>query len=359
MKLPERSSLTTETVKVICSMIDSGELKQRLPGERDLAARLQIGRDTLRAALAELEKQGWISVGAHGKRRSILKNPQSGKQSKRTRRIGFLSPKRLQDLTPAMLLEVDHLREILARKDISLEVHSPSIFSLQRPGTRLKDLVESVQCDAWILHQSTEQIQEWFQRKEVPCVIRGYPYAGISLPSLDVDWQATGLHAGALLTRSGHRSLGLMMPDTQLQGLFASQKGLETALLNSADDTLLHTITDHRTVGDVTAALHKVFHAEHPPTAIVATRSRQVLTLISWLASHRLNIPNNLSLVSLTYDSVFDALVPQVSYYHLDPSTMAKNLARKLDSVVNRSDVEQKKLIPEFFPGSSVKELKA
>ncbi len=61
MKLPERTSLTTETVKVLCSMISAGELKQRLPGERDLATRLQIGRDTLRAALVELEKLGWIS----------------------------------------------------------------------------------------------------------------------------------------------------------------------------------------------------------------------------------------------------------------------------------------------------------
>lgn len=357
MKLPERTSLTTETVKVITSMISTGELRQHLPGERNLASRLQIGRDTLRAALVELEKQGWISVGEHGKRRQILKKPKRDRRAKRTRRIGFLSPKRLQELTPAMLLEVDHLREILARQDISLEVHSPSIFNLQRPGARLNDLVGSVRCDAWILHQSTEQVQTWFEKKGIPCLIRGYPYPGISLPSLDLDWQATGLHAGALLTRFGHRSLGLMMPDTQLQGLFASQKGLEMALAKSQDTTSLHTITDHRTVGDVGAALHRAFQTQHPPTAIVATRSRQVLTLLSWLASHRLNIPNNLSLVSLTYDSVFDALVPQISYYHLDPSTMARNLARKLDSVMKRSESEQKKLIPEFYPGNSVKEL--
>ena len=148
------------------------------------------------------------------------------------------------------------------------------------------------------------------------------------------------------------------MPDTQLQGLFASQKGLELALAKCHGETTLHTITDHRTVGDVAAALHRVFQAKHPPTAIVATRSRQVITLLSWLASHRLNIPHNLSLVSLTYDNVLDALVPQISYYHLEPSTMARNMARKLDSVLNRSDQEQKKLIPEFFPGNSVKELK-
>jgi LacI family transcriptional regulator len=357
MKLPERTSLTTETVKVLCSMISAGELKQRLPGERDLATRLQIGRDTLRAALVELEKLGWISVGEHGKRRKILKKPKGGGLAKRTGRIGFLSPKRLQDLTPAMLLEVDHLREILARQDVSLEVHSPSISSLQRPGSRLKDLVGSVECDAWILHQATEQVQSWFQKQKTPCLIRGHPHAGVDLPCLDIDWQATGYHAGALLTRNGHRSLGLMMPDTQLQGLFASQKGLEMALNKTPEPTTLHTITEHRTINDVALALHRAFQGEHPPTAIVATRSRQVLTLISWLASHRLNIPHNLSLVSLTYDNVLDALVPRVSYYHLDPSTMARNMARKLDSVMNRSDSEQKKLIPEFFPGQSVKEL--
>ncbi len=180
-------------------------------------------------------------------------------------------------------------------------------------------------------------MQAWFEQNNIPCIIRGYPYPGSTLPSLDLDWKAAGLHAGALLTRHGHHALGLMIPDTPLQGLQAAEQGLRNALSNHPGETTLHVIKDHRTAEHVASALHRVFQAEHPPTAIVTTRSRQLLTLLSWLASHRLSIPQDLSVVSLTYDTVYDALVPQISCYNLAPPVLARHLARKLDAVMDSS----------------------
>ncbi|NWK54753.1 substrate-binding domain-containing protein [Verrucomicrobiaceae bacterium N1E253] len=355
MKLPQRRSLTAETAEVIREMIRSGEIKQKLPGERDLAARLQIGRDTLRTALAELEKTGWLSVGEHGKRRQILKKASSKQAEHRSRRVGFLSPKRLEDLPPTMLLEIDHMREMLARKEFSLEFHTPAIFSLKRPGSRLKELVDSLQYDAWILYQSNEHVQAWFAKQKIPCMVRGLAYPGVKLPSLDVDWQATGFHAASLLMRYGHRSIGYMVPDTQLQGLFAAQKGIENAVANASGDVTLHTIVEQGTAEAVATSLHQMCHEPIPPTAIIATRSRQVLTLISWMASHQLRIPQNMSLVSLTYDNVFDALVPGISHYTMDRATIARGGVRKLESVMKGQGLDEKLLIPDFVLGGSVK----
>lgn len=355
MKLPQRRPLATEAVKVIQEMIESGELQQRLPGERALSERLQIGRDTLRAALVELQHQGWISVGSHGKHRQILKNPSKKKETQRSKRIGFLSPKRLELLPPTMLLELDHVREILARMNISLELHSPAVFTSGSPGSKLQDLVESFQYDAWILYQSTEQVQNWFQQQRIPCIVRGHPYLGIELPSLDLDWQATGFHAAALLSRNGHQSIGLMMPDTQLQGLFTAQKGIESALSQSTDDIVLHTIKEQGTAEAVAASLEKIYRAKNPPTAIIATRSRQVLTLISWLATHGLSIPKNISLISLPYDNVFNALVPKIAHYTMDQAIAARGVVRIVDAVIKGKTTKQKLIIPKFIPGGSVK----
>ena len=55
-------------------MIETSELSGLLPGERTLAAKLQIGRDTLRVALEILESEEWIAPREHGKRRRILKS---------------------------------------------------------------------------------------------------------------------------------------------------------------------------------------------------------------------------------------------------------------------------------------------
>lgn len=249
------------------------------------------------------------------------------------------------------------MREMLARKDISLELQSPPIFASSRPASRLKELVESAHYDAWILYQTNERVQEWFLKQKIPSIVRGQVYPGIDLPSLDLDWRAAGVHSASLLVRNGHRSIGLMVPDTQLQGLFEVEKGIQSALGKMASDITLHTITEQGTAEAVASSLYKICHAENPPTAIITTRSRQVLTLISWLASHRLNIPQNMSLVSLTADNVFEALVPRISYYKLDPSIMARGMVRKLETVMKSQASEQKLLIPDFVVGGSVRDI--
>ena len=359
MKLPQRQSLAAETERVIRAMIYSGEIKQKLPGERDFAARLQVGRDTLRAALVELEKAGWISQGCHGKRRSILKAQGDRGAEVNRRRIGFLSPKRLEELTPNMLLEIDQVREMLARKDISLEMHSPSIFSLKRPGARLQELVDSHHYDVWILHQSNESVQQWFAEQGTPCLVRGQVYPGIELPSLDQDWQAIGYHAAISLIAHGHRSIGLVIPNTHLRGLHTVKDGVEDAIAKSSKTVKLHSIVENGSTSALALAalLQRTSQTQEPPTAMLATRSRQVLTISSWLASRRLCIPEDMSLISLTYDNTLDALLPQTSHYHSNVSTMARSLARKLDAVMEGQGQGEKLLIPDFVLGKSIRKV--
>ncbi len=58
-----RDLLSIKATEAICRLITSQELKpgDRIPSERELSEQLQIGRNTLRAALAILEKEGIIT----------------------------------------------------------------------------------------------------------------------------------------------------------------------------------------------------------------------------------------------------------------------------------------------------------
>ena len=94
---PQRLGLPAQAAEIIKEMIENRELQHLLPGERTLAANLQIGRDTLRAALDALEAEQWIAPREHGKRRKILRSSGASPTGRpaATKRVALLSPKRL------------------------------------------------------------------------------------------------------------------------------------------------------------------------------------------------------------------------------------------------------------------------
>lgn len=341
-------------------MIVHGELSGLLPGERTLASNLQIGRDTLRAALDILEAGEWISPREHGKRRQILQSGSSAAplHRSRTQRIAFLSPKRLEQMPPKMLLEFDTLRDLLNKQGYELDLLTPGLFHLTNPTRKLEQLLGDESADAWVLYQCPPLVQAWFEEKKIPSLVRGHPQPGVTLPSIDEDWRAAAFHAGGLLKRNGHTSIGLMMPDVPLAGLRATEQGLFEAITDTGAGTV-HRLVDRREPGSLTKLLKRAFKLKDPPTALVTTRSRQVLTTLTWLAERRLKIPDDLSVVALCYDGWFDHIIPSVTHYHLESRALARSVVRKILQITagTSSGATGTFLIPEHVPGHSVRKI--
>ena len=357
-RLPQRQALPAQAASIIEEMITHGELRDLIPGERTLAVKLQIGRDTLRAALEILEKKNVISERQHGKRRSIL-NPSPFPRHTSTKRVAFLSPKKLLQFPPQLLAEFDTLRELLQKRAYELELVSPGIFHLQNPSARLKNLIKDHEADVWILYQCDRKIQEWFCQNQIPALVRGFSHDAIDLPCIDDDWRSAAFHAGHHLKRMGHHRIGLLVPDTKLAGLRATEAGLKEAASEKPQPLSIHTMTDKGDLKSVTRALDIAFGLDEPPSALIATRSRHILTLISWLASHRLSIPRDISVIALSSEAWFDHLIPAISHYRSDPITMARAVSRNVLQLVEgtSSTAKTKLLFPEFFDGGSVKKL--
>lgn len=335
-------------------MIRAGELSGTLPGERTLAGKLQIGRDTLRAALEILESRKVISTREHGKRRTILRKG-GGKRTSRALRVAFLSPKELRELPPDMLVEFDTLRGLLNSWGFELELVHPRVFHLNDPSRRLAKITRDSHYDVWILYQCPMPVQQWFHTNKIPAIVRGYSGEGIDIPSLDEDWRATAFHAGGVLSRAGHRSIGLLMPDTKLAGLKATETGLCEALEQAGAGGTLHTLFDSLAPGSTARALERALSLDNPPTAIVGTRSRHTLSMVSCLAQHGLAIPRDLSYLSLTYEQWYCHLTPRISHYHTDPTIFARTMVRKILAHHENRKIRPLRLImPEYVPGDSV-----
>lgn len=352
--LPKRSSLHNECVRVLKARIEAGEWSDTLPGERRIAEILNVGRDTIRLALSELAGDGWIDVGSSGKQRRILKRSVKVKISKiGTWRIGMLSPFPLQQLSPAMLSEVDQVRSILSRRGGVLDFMTPPWYGAPSVARKLSILLETEPHDAWILYRSPKPVQTSFESSRAPCLIRGYPHQGVTLPYMDYDWTAIGRHAVAELWRKGHRRIGVLLPRDGMRGNIAAWQGAVSFREQGVD--LLDVWEDGSKQGLI-AEMTAILGKSHPPTAFVTLRARQAITLLTWLGTQGLRVPSDISMISLTTDSEMSHLVPSITAYQTDPSFFAKRVARQLELLVNARLGSQRGLLvmPDLVPGGSI-----
>jgi DNA-binding LacI/PurR family transcriptional regulator len=328
--MPARSSLVVECVKVVQARIRAGEWAQMLPGERRLAETLQVGRDTIRLALQQLEREGVLAPAAAGSRRGIIGVVPDVKPLDRTLKIGYLAHRRLEQLPQPMLLEIDRIRDALADKGGSLEVFAPGWYEQRRPEKRLEALVEEERCSVWLLLRSSAAVQEWFMKRRIPALIRGYPNPGVELAHLDVDWQATARHAVGQLWRMGHRRVVLLSPPDALMGVQAAVRG---AMEFDEPDFEVQVMVEDGTSQGVARVLGRALNLKQRPTAVIATRPRQVATAMTWLGSQGLQVPRHLSLITLAWEPFLDHLVPEITGYRVDPDAVAKMVVRRLERI--------------------------
>lgn len=330
--MPARTSLAVECARVIRLRIEAGEWQALLPGERVLAATLEVGRDTVRLALQQLERAQVLSPAqGSSKRRILLAHGPQVTPAARALRVGMLSPRRLEQLSQPVLFEVDHLRRALAARGGSLELFAPNWYGQKDPSRCLTRLVAEEPCNAWILFRSSTQIQRWFAKSQIPCLVRGYPQINMGLTHLDVDWQATARHAAARLWRVGHRRVGILTPTEALPGIAAAVKGASE--LGEAEFNIIEMPEDGSTEG-VIQALVRALKLTPPPTAVITTRARQVATTLTWLGSRGIHVPTHFSLVSLAHEPFLDHLVPEVSGYRVNPEAVSKQVIRRIEALV-------------------------
>jgi len=127
-RLPQRLSLVAQTAAVLKDEIKAGRWKNCLPGEHELCALLHVGRVTLRSALTQLQREGWVRT-SQGKRREIVPRRGSG-ILKPSDRVVFLTHLPLQKLPMFAIVWIDGLREHLSEEGYHLEVHEhPACYS--------------------------------------------------------------------------------------------------------------------------------------------------------------------------------------------------------------------------------------
>jgi DNA-binding LacI/PurR family transcriptional regulator len=354
--LPKRTNLVRETAATLKEWISAGVLRDVLPGELQLKARLGVGRDTLRLALKSLAQEGWVTSAVKGQQRHIRPDhlPVDATAATQNLPVTFISPNPIE--SRATLLEMEDTQLRLAEQGRALHYLAPQIFHLKHPDRHLERLIHAHPSAAWVLYLATERMQRWFEDQAVPAFIYGSPFPGITLPFVASDWGAAAFHAGVQLIRRGHRVLGIMEYSERFPGVLAEEHGLERALKTVEPEGRLLVFKDDRTPASVAKALEAAFALPTRPTGLVLTYTSQLLTCYSWLVSRGIRVPADVSLVSLTNDSWFADLHPPVCFYQPDTRLMSRSIAERVMELAETGQVIRKSLRIQltYVPGATI-----
>lgn len=353
-RLPHRVTLASQTVQSLRESILAGHWQGHLPGERELCARLQVSRQTMRVALDELQREGWLEVSDR-KRRRIKTGRVNQEPASHTKVIAALSPRPLLAMSPSSVVMVDELRDHLTRAGFSLQLHvSPSCFSAH-PSRALEALTTRSPAAAWILFGSLEPVQGWFLRRKLPCLVVGSCASGIALPSIDVDYRAACRHAGGMLRRSGHRRIALIRPVAAYGGETDSEEGLREAMGADAASSM-QVLRHNGSAAHLITILEKALRSAQPPTACIVARAVHVLTVMMHLMQRGRRIPQDMAVVSRDDETFLQHVTPGVTRYTSDPTQFARRVSTAARQLAETGALPPRaiRLMPKLLRGETV-----
>jgi len=354
--IPRKQSLAALVLERLREGILRGEWEGALPAERPLGETLQVSRSTLRLALAQLKKEGWIAV--EGKRHVIQRRPATSRSGiLKTRRVVFLSPLPLERLPSLVLFVYAELGRKLSALGATIQLESSPAFSHRRVDRSLEKIASDTDADAWVLYRSPPAVQEHFESRGLAAVLLGNAAAGVELPALRVDYPAALRHCLGSLRRKGHRNdeIMLALPDQQLAGTIELERGFRDEVGDGPRQRILKHREDY---SDIESRLEQTLRGGFVPTAIIAFRP-SAAARIHGLLPHRLGIavPGQVSLACLDDAPFMHQLVPRIDRYHVDTDRLVRfvfnGLSRQLSSGIVRG-WDHRPFVPEYVPGETL-----
>ena len=359
-RLP-RPTLADTVREALREALAEGRFGGFLPAEPRLAEHFGVSRVTLRTALAALRKEGLIAPH-RGRPTAVLARPKSPgnrvKENVKTpARVVFLSPQRLHELSPGVLLVFDLLRAEMERAGLALEHRHCRAFAQSGGDRSLEKVVLAEPASVYLLHQAPSFAQTWFAAKGLPAVVVGTPVEDSRLPGVHTDLRATARHAVEHLRAAGHRvaHIGLLVSSSDLP----DNRSVELGFIEGGGSAGL--IRRHPADADglrAWIAKNNPLPGANPPTAIIAAWPAGALALIGKLAIRGgKTIPENLSVLCLYDDPAFSMLVPSVTRYRRSPEKYVAILTRLIRRTLRGSAQdagESRTLFPDLIPGETV-----
>lgn len=353
--VPRRQSLVTQTIAYLNAGIDGGQWTGWLPSERALSETLLVSRNTLRAALAQLVREGAVEPVHGSGNRIVAGGPR--RTSLKSRDVALLTPEPIEHLRPTDALWINELRALLNERGCRLHEFNGRQYFAASPAGPLRKLIRQNPHGCWVLSLSSEPLQRWFEKSRVPSLVAGTCYPGVGLPWVDLDYRAMCRHAAGVLLGLGHRRIALLNRRVRRGGDLESEEGFLEGIRASAHGDAEPLIVRHDpSVERVAHALDRLMQQQRRPTALLVPNPYFYLTVTSRLAQLGWRIPRDISVLSRDEDPFLSFLLPMPSRYAVPAHAYARSLLRPVLALLEGGGVGRRanRIMPDFIRGESI-----
>jgi len=326
-------SATGQLAEYLKDEIRAGRWTDRMPGESWLMTHLQVGRGTVRGAMAQLEKEGVLVSHGQGKWRRIAMGWEAGAARKIRVRIFLYEKQARGDIDNSSLLAQ------LLEAGFDAEFAGKSLKDLGMNVGRVARYVNQNPVDAWVVSAASREVLEWFADQPVPALAMygrhyGLPIAAAYPLMISGQTEAVrhlidlGHKRIVMLTREERRKPQLSRPEQ----LFIEQ--LEAAGIKTGD----YNLPDWEESREGLSRLLDELYRLSPPTALFFQEAQLFIAARLHLADRGITAPRNISLVVADSDPSFAWSDPIPSHIHWDYRPVVRRVVRWAKNVAQGKD---------------------
>ncbi|MFU8892438.1 MAG: substrate-binding domain-containing protein [Luteolibacter sp.] len=326
-----------------------GRWRERMPGVIRLAGELGAARNTVEAALRELDQQGILIPQGYGKGRRIHQAEVAGA---RRMRVAILR----QDPLNQMDRHIGELLYQLHEAGFVGVLAAKNLTEMRGNLKKMERLVTATRADAWVIVGGAMPVLEWFIARELPAFSlfgrrHDLPIAGAG-PSKPDAYRAVARRLVGL----GHQRVMMItlksrrLPSPGLQERVFLEElqslGVKTGNFNLPD-------WDETPEG-LENLLQESFRVT-PPTALLVDEAYLFHAVKHHLAARGIHCPQQVSLVCSDPDQSFVFCRPSIAHIHWDRTKLVQKVVRWVANIRHgKPNIRQSEIPAEFVDGDTV-----
>lgn len=321
-----------------------------MPGESWLVTNLQVGRDTVRAAMAQLEQEGLLTSHGQGKRRQIVMSRDAFTARKIRVRIFLYEKQARGDIDNssllAQLLEAGFDAEFAAKslKDLGMDVERVARHVKQNPA------------DAWVVSAASREVLGWFAEQPFPALAMYGRHYGLTIAAAHLIMISGQTEAVRRLIDLGHKRIVMLTREerrkpelSRPEKVFIDQ--LEAAGIKTGDYNLPDWEESREGLGRLLDELYRFI----PPTALFFQEAQLFIAARSHLADRGIVAPRDVSLVVADDDPSFVWSNPIPSHIRWDYRPVVRHVVRWAKNVAQgKADLRKFGAESKFVEGGTI-----